>query len=95
MLVDRLVSLILIPGKVIEEITVSTISKHMKNKKVVRSSQYGFSKGKSCLANQIAFHKKMTGSVDRGEHWMLFTLILVRFLMVSQYNRQTDEVRAR
>lgn len=72
----------------------------MKNKKVVRSSQYGFTKGKLCLANQTAFHNRMTGSVDGGEHWTLLTLTLVRLLTVSQYidkhhHRQTNEVRAR
>lgn len=82
---DRLVSLTLTPGKVTEQITLPTISKHMKNKKVVRSSQYGFTKAKSYLANQIAVHNTMTGSVDEGEHWTLFILTLLRLLTVSQY----------
>ena len=36
---DRLVSLTLIPGKVMEQIILPTVSKHTKNKKVVRGSQ--------------------------------------------------------
>lgn len=32
--------------------------------------------GKSHLINAIAFYEEITGSVDKGEHWMLFTLIL-------------------
>jgi len=34
--------------------------------KVVRSSQQGFSKGKSCLTNLIAFYNGMTTWVDEG-----------------------------
>lgn len=42
------------------------IYKHIKNKKVIRSSRIGFTKGKLCLAKLIAFHDEMTSSVDRG-----------------------------
>jgi len=38
----------------------------VEEKKVVRSSQRGFIKGKSCLTNLIAFYDGMTGWVDEG-----------------------------
>jgi len=38
----------------------------VEEKKVIRSSQRGFTKGKSCLTNLIAFYGAMTGWVDEG-----------------------------
>ena len=57
----RLVSLTSIPGKVMEQLIVDVISKLAEKKKVIRSSQYGFTKEKSCLTNLIAFCDGMTG----------------------------------
>lgn len=61
---NRLVSFTLIPGKVIGQIFLEVISKHMKNKKVIQKSQYGFTKGKPQPMNSIAFCSKVTIFVD-------------------------------
>lgn len=50
---DRLVSLTSIPGNVMEQLILENISKHVKGKKIITSSQCGFTKGKSSLANLI------------------------------------------
>jgi len=60
----RPVSLTSIPGKVMEQLTLDVIIKEVEEKKVIRSSQHGFTKGKSCLTNLIAFCGGMTGWVD-------------------------------
>jgi len=55
-----------IPGKMMEQLILEVIMKQVEEKKVIRSSQRGFSKGKSCLTNLIAFYDGMTGWVDEG-----------------------------
>jgi len=62
----RLVSLTSIPEKVIEEIILNVVIKQVEKKKVIECSQHGFTKGKSCLTNLIAFYEGMTGWVDEG-----------------------------
>ncbi|CAM5112768.1 unnamed protein product [Natator depressus] len=43
------------------------ILKHLEERKVIRNSQHGFTKGKSWLTNLIAFYDEITGSVDMGK----------------------------
>uniref|UniRef100_A0A8B9G0K6 Reverse transcriptase domain-containing protein n=1 Tax=Amazona collaria TaxID=241587 RepID=A0A8B9G0K6_9PSIT len=40
--------------------------RHMKNNKVVGDSQHGFTKGKSCLTNLVAFYEGAMELMDRG-----------------------------
>jgi len=61
----RLVSLTSIPGKTVEQLILEVI-RQVEENKVIRSSQYGFTKGKSGLTNLIAFYDGMTGWVDEG-----------------------------
>lgn len=62
----RPVSLTLMPGKVVEQKNVETISRCMKNKKVTGSSWHEFTKTKSFSANLITFYDEMTSLVDEG-----------------------------
>lgn len=57
----RLVSLTIIPGKMVEQPILETISRHTKDKNMIRRRQHGFTKGKSCLMNLIAFAMKWFG----------------------------------
>ncbi|GAB0202606.1 mitochondrial enolase superfamily member 1 [Grus japonensis] len=62
----RPVSLTSIPGKVMEQLILDVISKDVEEKKVIGSGQHGFTRGKSCLTNLIAFYDGMTSWVDEG-----------------------------
>ena len=62
----RPVSLTSILGKVMEQLILEVIKKQVEENKVIRSSQHGFTKGKSCLTNLIAFYNGMTGWVGEG-----------------------------
>ncbi|CAM5162977.1 unnamed protein product [Natator depressus] len=50
-----------------EQVLKESILKHLGERKVIRNIQHGFTKGKSCLTNLIAFYDKITGSVDEGK----------------------------
>ncbi|KAK4830476.1 hypothetical protein QYF61_011200 [Mycteria americana] len=49
-----------------EQLIPETISRHIKGKKIIISSQHGFTQGKSCLTNLTNFYDEMTGLVDEG-----------------------------
>ncbi|CAM4623350.1 unnamed protein product [Lepidochelys kempii] len=63
----RPVSLTSVPGKIMEHVLKESILKHLDKRKMIRNSQHGFTKGKSCLTNLIAFYEEITGSLDEGK----------------------------
>jgi len=60
----RLVSLTLVPGKIMERFILSALTRHVKDNQGIRPSQHGFMKCRSCLANLISFYKQVTRLVD-------------------------------
>ncbi|CAM5144106.1 unnamed protein product [Eretmochelys imbricata] len=50
-----------------EQVLKESILKHLEERKEIRNSWHGFTKGKLCLTNLIAFYDKITGSVDEGK----------------------------
>lgn len=72
----RLVSLTLIFGRVMEQVTLEIIFKHVKDKKVMESSQHGFMKEK--IIDLITFDDKIAGLVQKGTSVKFFILYFSR-----------------
>ncbi|KAK4829000.1 LOW QUALITY PROTEIN: hypothetical protein QYF61_001756 [Mycteria americana] len=95
-------SLTSVPGKVIEQLVLETISRHMKDKKIVRSSQHGFTKGKSCLTNLVTFYDEIPSLVGESSEYCLYLnfsdsfntvsrKILIEKLLIHRLDEQTLE----
>ncbi|XP_062926608.1 retrovirus-related Pol polyprotein from type-1 retrotransposable element R1 isoform X1 [Mobula hypostoma] len=62
----RPVSLTSVVGKLMEKILRGSIYEHLERYNMIRNSQHGFVKGRSCLTSLIEFFEDVTKHIDEG-----------------------------
>ncbi|RMC14066.1 hypothetical protein DUI87_09153 [Hirundo rustica rustica] len=63
----RPVSLTSVPGKIMEQFILSTITQNLQDGQGIRPSQHGFRRGRSFLTYLITFYDQVTRLVDAGK----------------------------
>ena len=82
------------PGKVLETLVRDAILDHLYSKKLIRETQHGFTKGKSCLTNLLKFLEEVTKYVDEGNPVDVLYLDFSKAFDKVPHKRLVEKVKA-
>jgi len=90
----RPVSLTSIVGKLFESIIKDNVVDHLDKHNLIKSSQHGFTKGRSCLTNLLTFVDSVTKSVDEGNPVDIVYLDFAKALDKVPHQRLFNKLKA-
>jgi hypothetical protein len=90
----RPVSLTSVSCRVMESILRDEITEHLAKNKLVKDSQHGFMKDRSCVSNLLEFLEKATTVVDEGEGFDVIYLDFAKAFDKVPKERLLRKVRA-
>ncbi len=90
----RPVSLTSCVCKVLEALLNETIVKHLLAYSLIKNTQYGFVKGRSCLTNLLVFLEEVTSDIDRGNPVDVIYLDFQKAFDKVPHRRLMEKVKA-
>lgn len=90
----RPVSLTSLICKIMESILKDSILNHLDKFSLIKESQHGFSKGRSCLTNLLDFMETVTGTLDEGKPMDIIYLDFAKAFDKVPYRRLFSKLRS-